>query len=70
MIGIVQCLYHLCELSKTLQCICDLLSTHKDKLRVGGYPAPKPSFNLAAVVAETIGLSVEEESVSIPKFLT
>lgn len=49
---------------------CDLLSTHKDKPRVGGYPVPKPSFNLAAVVAETIGLSVEEESVSIPKFLT
>lgn len=49
---------------------CDFLSTHKDKTRVGGYPVPKPSFNLAAVVAETIGLSVEEESVSIPKFLT
>lgn len=49
---------------------CDLLSTHKDKPRVGGCPVPKPSFNLAAVVAETIGLSVEEESVSIPKFLT
>lgn len=48
---------------------CDLLSTHKDKPRVGGYPVPKPSFNLAAVVAETIGLSVEEEPVSIPKFL-
>ncbi|RMC15513.1 hypothetical protein DUI87_07707 [Hirundo rustica rustica] len=39
---------------------CDL-STHKDKPRVGGFPVPKPSFNLAAVVAETIGLSVEEE---------
>uniref|UniRef100_A0A8C5TWH4 DNA endonuclease RBBP8 n=1 Tax=Malurus cyaneus samueli TaxID=2593467 RepID=A0A8C5TWH4_9PASS len=42
----------------------------KYKPSVGGYPVPKPSFNLAAVVAETIGLSVEEESVSIPKFLT
>uniref|UniRef100_A0A8B9Z3V8 DNA endonuclease RBBP8 n=1 Tax=Buteo japonicus TaxID=224669 RepID=A0A8B9Z3V8_9AVES len=26
------------------------------------YPVPKPSFNLAAVVAETIGLAVQEES--------
>uniref|UniRef100_A0A672U7I6 DNA endonuclease RBBP8 n=1 Tax=Strigops habroptila TaxID=2489341 RepID=A0A672U7I6_STRHB len=33
-----------------------------NKPRVGGYPVPKPSFNLAAVVAETIGLAVEEES--------
>lgn len=50
---------------------CELLSTHKDKPRMGGYPVPKPSFNLAAVVAETIGLAVQEESVSsIPKFLT
>ncbi|NXX87701.1 CTIP endonuclease, partial [Centropus bengalensis] len=30
--------------------------------RMGGYPVPKPSFNLAAVVAETIGLAVQEES--------
>uniref|UniRef100_A0A672UA46 DNA endonuclease RBBP8 n=1 Tax=Strigops habroptila TaxID=2489341 RepID=A0A672UA46_STRHB len=42
----------------------ELFSTHKDKPRVGGYPVPKPSFNLAAVVAETIGLAVEEESVT------
>uniref|UniRef100_A0A8C0EVH3 DNA endonuclease RBBP8 n=1 Tax=Bubo bubo TaxID=30461 RepID=A0A8C0EVH3_BUBBB len=35
------------------------------------YPVPKPSFNLAAVVAETIGLAVQEETVSsIPKFQT
>uniref|UniRef100_A0A8C6ZN83 DNA endonuclease RBBP8 n=1 Tax=Nothoprocta perdicaria TaxID=30464 RepID=A0A8C6ZN83_NOTPE len=31
--------------------------------KVGGYPGPRPSFNLAAVVAETIGLSVQEESI-------
>ncbi|XP_062368498.1 DNA endonuclease RBBP8 [Cinclus cinclus] len=44
---------------------CDpQLSPVPNKLRVGGYPVPKPSFNLAAVVAETIGLSVEEESES------
>lgn len=50
---------------------CELLSTHKDKPSMGGYPVPKPSFNLAAVVAETIGLAVQEESVSsIPRFLT
>ncbi|NXY59755.1 CTIP endonuclease, partial [Callaeas wilsoni] len=42
---------------------CDLhLSPVPNKPRVGGYPVPKPSFNLAAVVAETIGLNVEEES--------
>uniref|UniRef100_A0A8B9SLP7 DNA endonuclease RBBP8 n=1 Tax=Anas platyrhynchos TaxID=8839 RepID=A0A8B9SLP7_ANAPL len=47
-----------------------LLSTYKGKSRMGGYPVPKPSFNLAAVVAETIGLAVQDESVSnIPKFL-
>ncbi|NXM97078.1 CTIP endonuclease, partial [Sylvia borin] len=41
---------------------CDpQLSPVPNKPRVGGYPVPKPSFNLAAVVAETIGLSVEEE---------
>ncbi|NXK58400.1 CTIP endonuclease, partial [Sylvietta virens] len=41
---------------------CDpQLSPVPNKSRVGGYPVPKPSFNLAAVVAETIGLSVEEE---------
>ncbi|NXP39637.1 CTIP endonuclease, partial [Leiothrix lutea] len=41
---------------------CDpQLSPVSNKPRVGGYPVPKPSFNLAAVVAETIGLSVEEE---------
>uniref|UniRef100_A0A8D0FSD6 DNA endonuclease RBBP8 n=1 Tax=Strix occidentalis caurina TaxID=311401 RepID=A0A8D0FSD6_STROC len=35
------------------------------------YPVPKPSFNLAAVVAETLGLAVQEETVSsIPKFQT
>ncbi|NXS10208.1 CTIP endonuclease, partial [Neodrepanis coruscans] len=33
-----------------------------DKSRVGGCPVPKPSFNLAAVVAETIGLGIQEES--------
>jgi len=50
---------------------CELLSTHKDKPRMGGYPVPKPSFNLAAVVAETIGLAVQEEHVSnIHRFLT
>ncbi|XP_026651474.2 DNA endonuclease RBBP8 isoform X2 [Zonotrichia albicollis] len=44
---------------------CDpQLSPVPNKARVGGYPVPKPSFNLAAVVAETIGLSVEEESES------
>ncbi|XP_068860704.1 DNA endonuclease RBBP8 isoform X1 [Aphelocoma coerulescens] len=44
---------------------CDpQLSPVPNKPRVGGYPVPKPSFNLAAVVAETIGLSVEEESES------
>lgn len=42
---------------------CDpQLSPVPSKPSVGGYPVPKPSFNLAAVVAETIGLSVEEES--------
>ncbi|NXI83921.1 CTIP endonuclease, partial [Rhipidura dahli] len=42
---------------------CDpQLSPVSNKPKVGGYPVPKPSFNLAAVVAETIGLSVEEES--------
>ncbi|NWU11637.1 CTIP endonuclease, partial [Cephalopterus ornatus] len=42
---------------------CDLqLSPVQNKPRVGGYPVPKPSFNLAAVVAETIGLGVQEES--------
>ncbi|NXO34440.1 CTIP endonuclease, partial [Locustella ochotensis] len=41
---------------------CDpKLSPVPNKPRVGGYPVPKPSFNLAAVVAETIGLGVEEE---------
>ncbi|NWI97927.1 CTIP endonuclease, partial [Pitta sordida] len=38
------------------------LSPVPNKPRVGGYPVPKPSFNLAAVVAETIGLGVQEES--------
>ncbi|NXA78676.1 CTIP endonuclease, partial [Thryothorus ludovicianus] len=42
---------------------CDpQLSPVPNKTRVGGYPVPKPSFNLATVVAETIGLNVEEES--------
>ncbi|NXO94230.1 CTIP endonuclease, partial [Certhia brachydactyla] len=42
---------------------CDpQLSPVPNKPRVGGYAIPKPSFNLAAVVAETIGLGVEEES--------
>ncbi|NWU78665.1 CTIP endonuclease, partial [Onychorhynchus coronatus] len=42
---------------------CDpQLSPVQNKPRVGGYPVPKPSFNLAAVVAETIGLGVQEES--------
>ncbi|KAM6089084.1 DNA endonuclease RBBP8 [Chlamydotis macqueenii] len=42
---------------------CDpQLSPVPNKPRMGGYPVPKPSFNLAAVVAETIGLSVQEES--------
>ncbi|XP_025891256.1 DNA endonuclease RBBP8 [Nothoprocta perdicaria] len=44
---------------------CDpQLSPVPNKQRVGGYPGPRPSFNLAAVVAETIGLSVQEESES------
>ncbi|NXI43954.1 CTIP endonuclease, partial [Galbula dea] len=42
---------------------CDpQLSPVANKPNMGGYPAPKPSFNLAAVVAETIGLAVQEES--------
>ncbi|NXP50623.1 CTIP endonuclease, partial [Heliornis fulica] len=42
---------------------CDpQLSPVPNKTRMGGYPVPKPSFNLAAVVAETIGLAVQEES--------
>ncbi|NXY84535.1 CTIP endonuclease, partial [Alcedo cyanopectus] len=42
---------------------CDpQLSPVPSKSRMGGYPVPKPSFNLAAVVAETIGLTVQEES--------
>ncbi|XP_040442966.1 DNA endonuclease RBBP8 [Falco naumanni] len=40
------------------------LSPVPNKLRMGGYHVPKPSFNLAAVVAETIGLAVQEESES------
>ncbi|KFR11736.1 DNA endonuclease RBBP8 [Opisthocomus hoazin] len=41
---------------------CDpQLSPVPNKPRMGGYPVPKPSFNLAAVVAETIGLAVQEE---------
>ncbi|KAM6209352.1 DNA endonuclease RBBP8 isoform 1-T3 [Sarcoramphus papa] len=44
---------------------CDpQLSPVPNKSRMGGYPVPKPSFNLAAVVAETIGLAVQEESES------
>ncbi|KFR03993.1 DNA endonuclease RBBP8 [Nipponia nippon] len=44
---------------------CDpQLSPVPNKPRMGGYPIPKPSFNLAAVVAETIGLAVQEESES------
>ncbi|KFV39821.1 DNA endonuclease RBBP8 [Tyto alba] len=38
------------------------LSPVPNKPRMGGYPVPKPSFNLAAVVAETIGLAVQEET--------
>ncbi|NXW61325.1 CTIP endonuclease, partial [Eurystomus gularis] len=42
---------------------CDpQLSPVPNKSRMGGYPVPKPSFNLAAVVAETIGFAVQEES--------
>ncbi|NXQ86865.1 CTIP endonuclease, partial [Nyctibius grandis] len=42
---------------------CDpQLSPVPNKPRMGGYPVPKPSFNLAAVVAETIGLAIQEES--------
>ncbi|NXG91311.1 CTIP endonuclease, partial [Stercorarius parasiticus] len=42
---------------------CDSqLSPVPNKPRMGGYPVPKPSFNLAAVVAETIGLAVQDES--------
>ncbi|NXY69923.1 CTIP endonuclease, partial [Glareola pratincola] len=41
---------------------CDAqLSPVPSKPRMGGYPVPKPSFNLAAVVAETIGLAVQDE---------
>ncbi|XP_010572626.1 PREDICTED: DNA endonuclease RBBP8 [Haliaeetus leucocephalus] len=44
---------------------CDpQLSPVPNKPRMGGYPVPKPSFSLAAVVAETIGLAVQEESES------
>lgn len=44
-------------------------SIHIDKQGMGSYPVAKPSFNLAAVVAETIGL-IQEESVSnVPVFL-
>ncbi|XP_061851260.1 DNA endonuclease RBBP8 [Colius striatus] len=44
---------------------CDpQLSPVQNKPRMGDYSVPKPSFNLAAVVAETIGLAVEEESES------
>ncbi|XP_010072340.1 PREDICTED: DNA endonuclease RBBP8, partial [Pterocles gutturalis] len=44
---------------------CDpQLSPVPNKARMGGYPVPKPSFNLAAVVAETIGLAVQDESKS------
>ncbi|NXU58310.1 CTIP endonuclease, partial [Turnix velox] len=42
---------------------CDSqLSPGPNKPRMGGYTVPKPSFNLAAVVAETIGLAVQDES--------
>ncbi|NXN09680.1 CTIP endonuclease, partial [Indicator maculatus] len=42
---------------------CDpQLSPVPSKPKVGGYPLAKPAFNLAAVVAETIGLGVQEES--------
>ncbi|NWH76130.1 CTIP endonuclease, partial [Piaya cayana] len=42
---------------------CDpQLSPIPNKPRMGGYPIPKPSFNLSAVVAETIGLAVQEDS--------
>ncbi|PKU41866.1 dna endonuclease rbbp8 [Limosa lapponica baueri] len=48
---------------------CDSqLSPIQNKPRMGGYPVPKPSFNLAAVVAETIGLAVQDESVASPVF--
>ncbi|OXB81663.1 UNVERIFIED_CONTAM: hypothetical protein H355_008912 [Colinus virginianus] len=48
---------------------CDpQLSPVPNKQRMGGYPVPKPSFNLAAVVAETIGLAVTDESVVSPVF--
>ncbi|KAM6318851.1 DNA endonuclease RBBP8 [Aegotheles albertisi] len=44
---------------------CDpQVSPVPNKPRMGGYPVPKPSFNLAAVVAETIGLAIQEESES------
>ncbi|XP_074735512.1 DNA endonuclease RBBP8 isoform X1 [Strix uralensis] len=44
---------------------CDpQLSPVPNKPRMGGYPVPKPSFNLAAVVAETLGLAVQEETES------
>ncbi|OXB56398.1 hypothetical protein ASZ78_004931 [Callipepla squamata] len=44
---------------------CDpQLSPVPNKQRMGSYPVPKPSFNLAAVVAETIGLAVTDESES------
>ncbi|KAM9303338.1 DNA endonuclease RBBP8 [Morus bassanus] len=44
---------------------CDQqLSPVLNEPRMGGYPVPKPAFNLAAVVAETIGLAVQEESES------
>ncbi|NXJ12925.1 CTIP endonuclease, partial [Odontophorus gujanensis] len=50
---------------------CDpQLSPVPNKPRMGGYPVPKPSFNLAAVVAETIGLAVTDESSVLSSPLT
>ncbi|XP_019402487.1 PREDICTED: DNA endonuclease RBBP8 [Crocodylus porosus] len=40
------------------------LSPIANKQGIANYPVAKPSFNLAAVVAETIGLTVQEESES------
>uniref|UniRef100_A0A8C0GEL1 DNA endonuclease RBBP8 n=1 Tax=Chelonoidis abingdonii TaxID=106734 RepID=A0A8C0GEL1_CHEAB len=62
----------LCKNRIKLSCMYNVLimpfSIHIDKQ--GSYPVAKPSFNLAAVVAETIGL-VQEESVSnVPECLS
>uniref|UniRef100_A0A8D0HH13 DNA endonuclease RBBP8 n=1 Tax=Sphenodon punctatus TaxID=8508 RepID=A0A8D0HH13_SPHPU len=43
------------------------VSVHTDKKGIRSYPAEKPSFNLAAVVAETIGLAAQESVSNVSK---